>query len=314
MTALQRQVEDIEEQEANAADDCGDMAKPFDREEQKHRFVVMRAKGYSYARIARELRVSKGTLTAWIAEMEADIARTRAMELESLQEEFSMLKEGRIRLIGEQLKAIQAEIGRRDLSKVNTDKLLELQLRYFEQLKGGYVETGQRTRTGPQLNSGDIAQQLHGVLARYRAGEIDESQAELEQTILQSVLKAIEQTELAAKLERAGGGSPIKEVAYYGTDGNDDSGQNDGAMGVQGRLPPGRLPQRSVGRCGETPDGRAVRIVRPIPGHSEAVRPYRGRPAREESGIRVWPGLRGRGSTFSGGASTPSNASSGNPR
>jgi len=40
------------------------------------------------------------------------------------------------------------------------------------------------------------------VLARYRAGEIDESQAKLEQAVLQSMLKAIEQTDLAAKLER----------------------------------------------------------------------------------------------------------------
>ncbi|HNY81158.1 MAG TPA: hypothetical protein PKO46_22980, partial [Sedimentisphaerales bacterium] len=170
--------------------------------EQKHRFVVMRAKGYSYARIGRELGVSKGTLTAWNAEMEAEVAKARAMELEALQEEFFLLKEGRIRLIGEQLKAIQAEIGRRDLSKVKIDKLLDLQLRYFEQLKGEYVETGQRTKTGPKLNSGDIAKQLQGVLARYRAGEIDESQAKLEQAVLQSMLKAIEQTDLAAKLER----------------------------------------------------------------------------------------------------------------
>ena len=172
------------------------------REEQKHRFVVMRAKGYSYARIARELRVSKGTLTAWNAELEADIAQTRAMELESLQEEFFLLKEGRIRLIGQQLKAIQAEIGRRDLSKVNTDKLLELQLRYFEQLKGEYVETGQRTQTGPKLNSSDIRKELQSVLVRYRAGEIGEHQAKLEQAVLESMLKAIEQTELAVKLER----------------------------------------------------------------------------------------------------------------
>ncbi len=172
------------------------------KEEQKHRFVVMRAKGYSYARIGRELGVSKGTLTAWNAEMETEVARMRAMELEALQEEFFLLKEGRIRLIGEQLKAIQGEIGRRDLSTVNIDKLLDLQLRYFEQLKGEYVETGQRTKTGPKLNSGDIAEQLQGVLARYRAGEISESQAKLEQAVLQSMLKAIEQTDLAAKLER----------------------------------------------------------------------------------------------------------------
>lgn len=195
-------VQAIEEQDIDTdADDINDMESPG-KEEQKHRFVVLRAKGYSYARISRELRVSKGTLTAWNAELEAQVAATRAMELEALQEEFFLLKEGRIRLIGEQLKAIQTEIGKRDLTQVRTDKLLELQLRYFEELKGEYVETGQRTRTEPKLNSSDIAEELQGVLARYRAGEIGESQAKLEQAVLQSMLKAIEQTELAAKLER----------------------------------------------------------------------------------------------------------------
>jgi hypothetical protein len=52
------------------------------------------------------------------------------------------------------------------------------------------------------LNSRDISEELETVLIRYRAGEIDEAQAKLEQAILQSMLKAIEQTELATKLER----------------------------------------------------------------------------------------------------------------
>jgi hypothetical protein len=124
------------------------------------------------------------------------------MELEALQEQYFLLKEGRIRLLGEQLKAIQAEIGKRDLSKVKTDKLLELQLRYFGELKGEYVKTGQRTEIGTKLNSREIGEQLETVLTRYRAGEINESEAKLEQAVLQSMLKAIEQTQLAAKVDR----------------------------------------------------------------------------------------------------------------
>jgi len=180
--------------------DGGD--QPLGREEQKRRFVELRAKGYSYARIAGELGVSKATLTNWNAELEAEIVRAKAVELEALQEEFYLLKEGRIRLLGEQLAAIRAEIGGRDLSKVNTSKLMELLLRFFTELKGEYIEVDQRTRIGPKLNSSDIAAQLQSILARYRAGEIDETQAKLEQTVLQSMLKAIEQTDLAAKLER----------------------------------------------------------------------------------------------------------------
>jgi hypothetical protein len=79
---------------------------------------------------------------------------------------------------------------------------MELQLRYFEELKGEYVKTGERTKISTKLNSSDISEQLQMVLSRYRAGEIDESQAKLEQSILQSMLKGIEQVELARKLER----------------------------------------------------------------------------------------------------------------
>ena len=172
------------------------------KEEQKSRFIHLRAKGNSYARIAEQIGVSKGTLVNWNIELDAEVAQARSVELEALQEEFFLLKEGRIRLLGEQLKAIQTEIGKRDLSKVKTDKLMEMQLRYFGELKVEYVKTGQRTKISPKLNSRDISEQLETVLTRYRAGEIDEAQAKLEQAILQSMLKAIEQTELATKLER----------------------------------------------------------------------------------------------------------------
>ncbi len=186
---------DVTTEIENETDDLG-------KEEQKSRFILLRAKGHSYARIAKELGVSKGTLVNWNTELEEEIALGRSVELEALQEEFFLLKEGRIRLLGEQVKAIRAEIGKRDLSKVKTDKLMELQLRYFGELKGEYIKTGQRTRIGTKLNSSNIGRQLETLLERYRAGEIDESQAKLEQAVLQSMLKAIEQTELATKLER----------------------------------------------------------------------------------------------------------------
>jgi hypothetical protein len=194
-------IDDIDTQEGNPmgieneTDDIG-------KEEQKSRFIHLRAKGNSYARIAKDLGVSKGTLVNWSAEQETEIAQARNVELEALQEEFFLLKEGRIRLLGEQITAIQAEIGKRDLAKVKIDKLMELQLRYFGELKGEYVKTGERTRIDTKLNSSDISVQLQTILTRYRAGEIDESQAKLEQAVLQSMLRAIEQIELARKLER----------------------------------------------------------------------------------------------------------------
>jgi transposase len=172
------------------------------KEEQKSRFIHLRAKGYSYVKIAKELKVSTSTLTNWNQELQEEIAQAKAMELEALQEEYFILKEGRIRLLGEQLKAIQDEISGRDLSKVSTERLMDFQLRYFGELKTEYVEIRPGYKTGIKLDSKNIAERLQSVLDRYSTGQINEAQAKQEQAILQSILKAIEQTELATKLER----------------------------------------------------------------------------------------------------------------
>ena len=84
--------------------------------------------------------MAKSTLANWNAELEAQIASARAMELEALQEEFFLLKEGRIRLLGEQLQRLRQELADRDLSSVPTDKLLELLLKYQAALKEEFVE------------------------------------------------------------------------------------------------------------------------------------------------------------------------------
>jgi transposase-like protein len=110
------------------------------RTELKAEFVLLRAKGLPYAKIARRLGVAKSTLANWNAELEAEIASARALELEALQEQFFLLKEGRIRLLGEQLERIRAELAGRDLSGVAPDKLLDLLLRYHAALKEEFVE------------------------------------------------------------------------------------------------------------------------------------------------------------------------------
>ncbi len=186
---------DVTTEIENETDDLG-------KEEQKSRFILLRAKGLSYAKIAKELKVSTSTLTNWNQELLEEIAQAKSVELEALQEEYFMLKEGRIKLLGGQLKTIQEEISGRDLSKVSTERLMDLQLRYFGELKTEYVATAPGNKTGTKLDSKEIAEQLQVVLLRYKAGQIDEAQAKLEQAILQSMLKAIEQTELATKLER----------------------------------------------------------------------------------------------------------------
>ena len=108
--------------------------------ELKAAFIQLRAKGLPYVRIAERLGVAKSTLANWNAELEAEIASARAMELEALQAEFFLLKEGRITLLGEQLLRLRSELTSRDLTEVPTDKLLELLLKYQAALKEEFVD------------------------------------------------------------------------------------------------------------------------------------------------------------------------------
>jgi len=54
------------------------------RLELKDQFIELRAKGLSYQKISRRLKVSKSTLANWSTELEGEIASLRAMELEAL--------------------------------------------------------------------------------------------------------------------------------------------------------------------------------------------------------------------------------------
>ncbi len=109
--------------------------------ELKAQFIELRAKGLSYAKIARRLKLSRNTLASWSQDLEAEIASLKAMELESLQEQYFLLKEGRIKLLGETLKALQQELKERDLASVSTDKLLDMWLKVFQELKEEAIET-----------------------------------------------------------------------------------------------------------------------------------------------------------------------------
>jgi len=174
-------------------------------------FIELRAKGWSYRRIARKLRVSKSTLANWSQELEEEIASLKAMELEGLFEQYFLLKEGRIKLLGGLLKKLQKEALSRDLSQVATDKLLDLLLKYQEALQAEYTEPrplssreiGElKARSGTKLDSQAIAAELDILLQRYKAGLLDIGQARQELSLLLAVLKAEEQAEIETKLER----------------------------------------------------------------------------------------------------------------
>ena len=110
------------------------------RQELKTQFIELRAKGLSYQKISKRLKVSKSTLANWSAELEGEISSLRAMELEALYERHYLTKESRIKLLGDQLRAIQAELKTRSLDQVSTEKLLEMELKMLQALQEEHVE------------------------------------------------------------------------------------------------------------------------------------------------------------------------------
>jgi len=108
-------------------------------QETKGRFIELRARGLSFDKISKELKVSKQTLIDWSRGLQEEIRNLKAIELEALQEKYFLTKEKRIELFGERLKAIKEELDKRNLTDVPTCKLIELFLRYHRILKEEFV-------------------------------------------------------------------------------------------------------------------------------------------------------------------------------
>ena len=106
----------------------------------KERFIELRAKGWSFDKIAKELSKAKQTLIDWSKELQDQIANRKALELEALYESYYLMRENRLQTFGAMLTKIKEEVERRDLSDVPTDKLLELLLKYNSQVKEEIVE------------------------------------------------------------------------------------------------------------------------------------------------------------------------------
>jgi len=103
--------------------------------ETKEKFIELRAQGWSLSKIAHKLNVSKQTLVQWSKELAEHIANLKAIELEALQERYCLFKKSRIKLFGEQVRAIRKELENRKLADISTERLLELLIKYINVLK-----------------------------------------------------------------------------------------------------------------------------------------------------------------------------------
>ena len=114
--------------------------------ETQQRFIGLRAQGWSFARIADEIKISKPTLINWSRKFQFDIQNQRAINIEALQDKWLSNHEARVELLGKQLQQIETELAKRDLTALSTHHLFTLAQSLRRQIKR---ETGPVEFTTP---------------------------------------------------------------------------------------------------------------------------------------------------------------------
>jgi transcriptional regulator with XRE-family HTH domain len=94
-----------------------------------NRFIELRAKGWSYQKIADEIGVAKQTLINWSKKHQLEIANLRAIEIDALQSQYGLTTAGRMQMLGGILQRANEELKRRDFSNIPPHKLVDLVLK-----------------------------------------------------------------------------------------------------------------------------------------------------------------------------------------
>ena len=104
-------------------------------------FIKARAEGKSFGTIAKELGIAKSTCTTWEQSFRSDITALKDAQMEELYTSYGMKRDARIAALGRVLQSIDEAMSERSLMDIPTEKLLELRLKYFRELKTEYRES-----------------------------------------------------------------------------------------------------------------------------------------------------------------------------
>ncbi len=150
--------------------------------ETKLAFVRARAEGKSYSMISRELGIAKATCTSWEKSMKADIDALKQAQLEELYTTYNMKRESRIRTLGRILQDLDEALSQKPLEELPADKLLELKLKYQQELNKEYIEP-------LELNTDNT---LEGLLEQYDQLYMDARSGKLKPADVKAQLSILE--------------------------------------------------------------------------------------------------------------------------
>ncbi len=98
--------------------------------EDKERFIMLRARGLSFDKIAEELNVSKPVLLKWSGELAEEVKEARFYELENIVQKYSLMKRERFEAFSVVLQSALQELKKRaeesNWKELSTEKLFAL--------------------------------------------------------------------------------------------------------------------------------------------------------------------------------------------
>ncbi|MEI7730211.1 MAG: helix-turn-helix domain-containing protein [Verrucomicrobiota bacterium] len=95
----------------------------MENNEKQQRFIELRTKGWTYARIAEELGVHRNTILNWSRQFQFQIQNARVIEDEALANQYFATREARWKTLADTLQRVVTETEKRDLSTVPTAQL-----------------------------------------------------------------------------------------------------------------------------------------------------------------------------------------------
>jgi len=101
---------------------------------QQNQLIELRAKGYSFSKIAETLNVSKPTLIEWSKKLKDEIHNLKSIELDALYEKYMLQKSYQVERFAILIQKMFLEVEKRDLSTISTEKLIPMYISLMEKL------------------------------------------------------------------------------------------------------------------------------------------------------------------------------------
>jgi transposase-like protein len=103
--------------------------------EKRRRFIQLRGQGLSYRKIAKELNISRQTLTRWSLILDVHINNAQTIEFEGLMEEYLMTRQHRAKALATQLNNVTQALVECDFTKLPPHRLMDMQTRLTNEIK-----------------------------------------------------------------------------------------------------------------------------------------------------------------------------------